>query len=196
MRPAQDELHRRSVRLPGYDYAQPGTYFVTVVTYARGFLLGRIENGEIVLSKLGEVAQQQWEKLPMRFPRVELGAFVIMPNHLHGIIVIHDRRGTAGCAQDSDDGSFRRAPTEEFAKPVPGSIPTIVRSYEAAVTYRIHLMRGQVRSPVWQRNYYEHIIRDDKDWDRNPPVHRIKSGYVGGRPRKSFDHSVKAGRRI
>ena len=141
--PAEESLHRRSVRLPGYDYAQSGAYFVTVVTAGRQCLFGEIINDEMQLNVLGQVAQDQWEKLPKRFPFVELGAFVIMPNHLHGIIVIHDRRGTASCAQDLDDGSSRRAPTEEFAGPVPGSIPTIVRSYKSAVSYRAHLIRGQ-----------------------------------------------------
>ncbi|MGZ6317531.1 MAG: transposase [Anaerolineales bacterium] len=170
-----NEQHRRSIRLQGHDYSQSGAYFVTIVTAGRQCLFGQIVNDEMQLNVLGQVAQDQWEKLLKRFPHVELGAFVIMPNHIHGIVIIHGRRGTAGCAQDLDDESLRRAPTEQFGKPVPGSIPTIIRSYKSAVANRINLMRGRRGYPVWQRNYYEHIIRNEKDWDR---IHR----YIGSNP--------------
>ena len=132
------------------------------------------------LSKFGLVAKQQWEKLPKRFPNIELGAFVLMPNHGHGVIQIieherstadtsrkgiaeNGRRGTADKLNDHNDESSRRAPTERFQKPVPGSIPTIVRSYKSAVAYRINLMRGITGAPVWQRNYYEHIVRNERE---------------------------------
>ncbi len=121
------------------------------------------------------VAQAQWLRLPDRFPALELGAFIVMPNHLHGVIIIHDRRGTAGNLADSDDASYRRAPTEAYGKPVPGSVPTIVRSFKAAVSYRINLVRGNHDRPVWQRNYYEHVIRGEKDWDH---IHR----YIESNP--------------
>ncbi len=170
--------HRRSIRLRGYDYAQPGGYFVTIVTYQRDLLFGEIVDEEMALNKYGMVAKQQWEKLPKRFPNIELGAFTIMPNHMHGIIQILDEncRGTAEVSNDFDGELSRRAPTQEqFQKPVRGSIPTIVRSYKSAVAYRIHLMRGANGTPVWQRNYYEHIIRNHEDWDR---IHR----YIESNP--------------
>lgn len=156
--------HRRSIRLKGYDYSQEGAYFVTIVAWRRECLFGEVVNGEMVLSKFGVVASQQWEKLPQRFPNTELGAYMIMPNHMHGIIVVTNGRGTAGNLNNLDGESSRRAPTQErFQKPVKGSIPTIIRSYKSAVSYRINLMRGTDGVPVWQRNYYEHIIRNDKD---------------------------------
>ncbi len=175
------ERHRRSIRLKEYDYAQVGAYFVTIVTYQRECLLGEIVNEEMCLSKFGLVAKGQWEKLPRRFPNVELSTFVIMPNHVHGIIQIvgESRRVTATNQNNHDGESSRRDPTtettrrappiEQFGKPVKGSIPTIVRSYKSAVTYRINLIRGVSDVPVWQHNYYEHVVRDDKDWDR---IHR------------------------
>ena len=156
--------HRRSIRLQGYDYSQAGAYYVTIVAWQRECLFGEVIGGEMKLSKFGLVAKQQWEKLPKRFPNIELGAFVIMPNHMHGIIVIINGRGTAGIRNDHDGESSRRAPTrEQFQKPVKGSIPTIVRSYKSAVAYRINLMRRTQGVPVWQRNYYEHIIRNEQD---------------------------------
>ena len=158
--------HRHSIRLKEYDYTQPGGYFITMVTYQREHLFGEIENEEMKLSKFGLAAKQQWEKLPKRFSNIEIGAFVIMPNHVHGIIRIIERTGTAGTSETLGSDSSRRAQTEAFQKPVPSSIPTIVRSYKSAVSYRINLMRCTDGVPVWQRNYYEHVIRDHEDWDR------------------------------
>jgi len=158
------KYHRRSIRLPEYDYSQAGAYYVTIVAWHRECLFGEVVVGEMRLTGFGLVAKQQWEKLPKRFPNIELGAFVIMPNHMHAIIMIMDGRGTAGNRNDHAGESSRRAPTrEQFQKPVKGSVPTIVRSYKSAVSYRINLMRGTKEMPVWQRNYYEHVIRDEKD---------------------------------
>lgn len=168
--------HRHSIRLPAFDYAQPGAYYVTIVAWQREYLFGDIVNGEMKLSKLGLVAKQQWEKLPIRFPNIDLGAFVIMPNHMHGIIVIMSGRGTAGHPKNLGGESIRRAPThEQFQKPVKGSIPTIVRSYKSAVSNRINLIRGTQDVPVWQRNYYEHVIRNDKDVQN-------KTDYINANP--------------
>jgi len=168
--------HRRSIRLKGYDYSQAGAYYVTIVAWRRECLFRDVMNDEMKLSKFGLVAKQQWEKLLKRFPNIELGAYVIMPNHMHGIIMITDGRGTAESPNNPDDKSSRRAPTQEqFQKPVKGSIPTIVRSYKSSVSYRINFMRGSDGVPVWQRNYYEHIIRNDKDLQN-------KTDYINSNP--------------
>lgn len=169
--------HRRSIRLPNYDYSQSGAYYITIVTWHRECLFGDVVDGEMVLSKFGLVAKQQWANLPNRFPNITLGAFVIMPNHIHGVIVIMTGRGTAGNLNDHDGELSRRAPThEQYQKPVKGSIPTIVRSYKSSVSYRINLMRGTQDIPVWQRNYYEHIIRNERDLQN-------KTDYIEANPR-------------
>jgi len=159
--------HRRSIRLREYDYTTPGAYFITLVSWQRENIFVEILDGMIELNKFGQIAKQQWEKLPRRFRHIELDEFVIMPNHIHGIIIISaDRsRGTADEVYDNDAESSRRAPTERFAKPVLGSIPTIVRSYKSSVAYRINIMRDTPGVPVWQRNYYEHIVRDEHEWN-------------------------------
>ncbi len=155
--------HRRSIRLLGYDYSQAGAYYVTIVTYQRDCLFGKIENEEMILSDLGKIADECWRAIPDHFPLVELGAYVVMPNHVHGIIVITNGRGT-----------IYRAPTQEqFQKPVVGSIPTIIRTFKAAVTRRIG--REHNATGIWQRNYYEHIIRDQTDLQN-------KTDYVDANP--------------
>jgi len=162
------QIHqRRSIRLKEHDYSQPGGYFITIVTGRRECLFGEIVDGEMILSKFGQVAKQQWEKLRWRFHNIELSAFVVMPNHIHGIVLINDyRRGTADDLKRPDEGVSRHAPTEQFGKPIPDSIPTIVRSYKSAVSYRINLMRGINNIPAWQGNYYEHIIRNQNDLEQ------------------------------
>ena len=149
---------------------------MTIVAWHRECLFGEIINRAMMLNKFGLVAKQQWEKLPNRFPKIELGAFTIMPNHMHGIILITVGRGTAENLDGLDGEATRRAPThEEFQKPVKGSIPTIVGSYKSAVSYRINLMRNTDGVPVWQRNYYEHVIRNDKDLQN-------KTDYIEANP--------------
>ena len=159
---------RRSIRLQGYDYSQAGAYYVTIVTYHRDCLFGEIVNKEMILNDFGKIADECWRAIPDHFPCVELGAVVIMPNHAHGIIVItDDRRGTIYRAPT-------RAPiTEKFGKPTIGSLPTIVRTYKAAVTRRIgHELNA---TGIWQHNYYEHIIRDENDLQN-------KTDYINANP--------------
>ena len=109
------EHHRRSIRLQGYDYTQRGAYYITIVTHRRAHLFGEIINTEMKLSRFGLVAKEQWERLPRRFKHLDLIEFVIMPNHVHGVIAITgEPPGTAEGAHNADHSSFRRAPTGEF----------------------------------------------------------------------------------
>ncbi|HCR70703.1 MAG TPA: hypothetical protein DIW23_04600, partial [Anaerolineae bacterium] len=84
--------HRRSIRLKDYDYSQAGAYYVTIVTWHREFLFGEIVNGEMKLNERGKIVKECWHEIPNHFENVQLGAFVIMPNHVHGIIVIYENR--------------------------------------------------------------------------------------------------------
>ena len=157
--------NRRSIRLQGYDYSQPGAYFVTLVTHRRACLFGEIVDGEMRLSDFGLIADECWRLIPEHFPTVELGAFVTMPNHVHGIIILHDCQHL-GTTDDHGTGTIYRArtPAERFQKPTAGSIPTIIRTYKAAVTRRIG--RKLNYTNIWQRNYYEHVIRTGDDHKR------------------------------
>lgn len=163
-----NRLKRRSIRLPGFDYASENSYFLTLVTDHRKNLFGEIHNDELKITSLGEIARVNWQAIPEHFPNAELDEFVIMPNHLHGIINLFEdhRRGSISHCK----GSIYRAPTtnedppiEAYGKPVPGSIPTIIRTYKASVTRNAREMLGIF--PVWQRNYYEHVIGFDAEYD-------------------------------
>src|SRR5688572_24968334 len=85
--------HRQSIRLPHYDYSQPGAYYVTIVTWHRECLFGEVVNSEMILNKIGQIVQWEWERLPTRFQYIELGAYVVMPNHFHGILIFHESVG-------------------------------------------------------------------------------------------------------
>lgn len=149
--------HRQSIRLQGYDYSQAGAYFVTIITYQRDCLFGEIENKEMVLNNLGKISNECWQEIPEHFPFVELGSYVIMPNHVHGIIVITDKgRGTA--VLRPYDGNPHKINVK------PGSLGAIVRSYKSAVSYRAN--KELTMTGIWQRNYYEHVIRNDKEMDK------------------------------
>jgi len=171
--------HRRSIRLKDYDYSQPGAYFVTMVTWRRACLFGEIINHEIQLSRYGEIVQKWWQEIPIHFPDVETGAFVIMPNHIHGIILIGERRGTAlysQCISVSNDMAY--SPTQGV-ETTPRQKPTlgqIVAYFKYQSTKEMNLLAnpGTV-TKFWQRNYYEHIVRDETDLQN-------KTDYIEGNP--------------
>jgi len=161
-----DKHHRRSIRLKGQDYAEPGTYFVTVCTHERACLFGHVVNGEMHLNDAGEIARRCWEDIPHHFPLVELDVFVIMPNHVHGIIVIRCK----GEASDFDGSSNTQIRVAD-ASPLrprpngtqPGSLFAIVQNYKSISTRKINAARGAPGTPVWLRNYYEHIVRNEQE---------------------------------
>jgi REP element-mobilizing transposase RayT len=166
-----DRHHRCSIRLKGYDYSEAGAYFVTICAQNRECLFGEIRNGGMMLNEYGEIVRKEWMNTGIVRSYVELDEYVVMPNHFHGILVINGR-GTA-CrvrhenVRDESMGTARRVPmVEQFAKPVAGSIPTIIRSFKSAVTKSINQFRNTPGHPVWQRNYYEHIIRSEEEMYR------------------------------
>ena len=155
--------YRRSIRLPGYDYSSAGAYFVTIVTWQRDCLFGDVVNGEMVLNDLGQIADECWRAIPEHFSNVELGAYIIMPNHAHGIIVIqaeelHNEVGAQHCSAPTTLATNEN-PHKINVKP--GSLGAIVRSFKSAVSYRIN--KEHNATGIWQRNYHEHIIRNDRE---------------------------------
>jgi putative transposase len=150
-------LHkRRSIRLKDYDYSQSGEYFITICTHNHECLFGEVVDEGIKLSPQGKTAQQCWLDIPMHFNNAELDEYVIMPNHIHGIIILKDNSvGTRHAVSLH----------EQFGKPKCGTIPTIVRSFKSAATRQIRILTNEYEIPIWQSRFYEHIIRDDKDLD-------------------------------
>jgi REP element-mobilizing transposase RayT len=157
--------HRKSIRLRGYDYSQAGAYFVTIVTFQRAGLFGEIINGEMVLNETGKIIQKWWDDIPIHFPGVETGAFVIMPNHVHGIIILHDRRGAVPApfvSGGENQGGNVLNDKEQGGE----TLGQIVAYFKYQSTKEINALTGAgVVTKLWQRNYYERIIRNDREMD-------------------------------
>jgi putative transposase len=166
--------HRRSIRLKGYDYTQAGAYYITIVAQNRTCLFGSVVNGEVQLNDAGKMLQSQWEALPQRFPNIELDESIVMPNHWHGILVITDKTTNVGAMPCARPGSGQPstgqpqgiAPTEHDHV-----LGEIVGAWKSIVTDEyIDGVRQLNWQPfdrkLWQRNYWEHIVRDEDDLNR------------------------------
>ena len=185
--------HRRSIRLKGYDYSRPGAYFITIVAQDRACLFGKVVDGVMHLSEVGQIVAESWQWLAAQYDYVTLDAWVVMPNHIHGIIVITDQGGDDGGGggddggrgvDDGGGGGSRTAPTANT--PTASNAPTapdaptanapttnaptapakrktvgrLVGAFKTVSTKRINDQRGTPGAQVWQRDFYEHIIRD------------------------------------
>ncbi len=170
---------RKFIRLKGYDYRSPGAYFVTLVSWQRECLFGEVSEGRMRLNCIGNIIDSEWRKLTDHFPNIRADAFVIIPNHGHGIIGIEDistvraTRPTNNEIMDSDirwvnqtevyrDGS----PLQDINRPngpLHGSLGAFIGQFKSRATKRIWALPGMDRHPIWQRNYYEHIIRDEQE---------------------------------
>ena len=172
----KNDKNRRLIRLKNYDYSRAGAYFVTVCVNERRNLFGGIENGKMALSAAGEVARFTWNDLTRHNTNILLDEFVIMPNHMHGIIIIKDSVGAGSkpalvninqtnvriktmVGRDNNvRAGLEPAPTH--------GLPEIVRQFKTFSAKRVNQTRKISRRSVWQRNYYEHIVRDDNDLSR------------------------------
>lgn len=166
--------HRRSIRLQGYDYSQAGAYFVTIVAWQRECLFGEIVDGEMRLNDAGNIVQWEWLELPKRLRYIELGAFFVMPNHFHGILIFREtagatRQGLTIAASgktslhiettDGTDGSpLPRGPK-------PASLGAVMSQFKSRVTKRLWKIPSLNSTPIWQRNYHDRIIRDEREMD-------------------------------
>jgi REP element-mobilizing transposase RayT len=161
--------HRKSIRLKEYDYASPAEYFITICTYERGCLFGEITRERMHLNPLGLIVQEEWLKTQIIRPEIELDEFIIMPNHLHGIIIIKETHvGTHGRASlrgitTPDASMLRINPQAAFLQRQPRSLGAIIAGFKSSATKRINVERKMPYAPVWQPRFYEHIIRNDKD---------------------------------
>jgi putative transposase len=184
--------NRRSRRLKGYNYARAGLYFITIVCQNRIHRFGHIDNGEMILNDFGKVAHDEWVKLSDRFSSVELDAFQIMPDHMHGIINIvkatipgdNPVGATLAVAQEDDDkgaGSYRARVNLALTgvNPAP-TVSDIIGAYKSLVAngcLKIYKSKNELMGKFWQRDYYEHIIRNEK-------AYQNISLYIENNPQK------------
>jgi REP element-mobilizing transposase RayT len=162
--------HRRSIRLRDYDYSRPGAYYVTICAYRRKCLFGEVVKGEMMLNPFGEIVDAYWNAIPGHFPNVELDFFIVMPNHMHGILVIVDPVGAGSPRPISGQGNL--APTNrnhatksdrETAPIQKRTLGQMMGYFKYQSTKRINDIRGTPGAHAWQRNYHEHVIRNEDD---------------------------------
>jgi putative transposase len=149
--------HRKTIRLQGYDYSQSGYYFVTICTHDRLALFGEIQDVSVVLNDGGKIADACWRAITDHFPNVVLDEYVIMPNHVHGILIIENHVGV----QNFEPLQIK---TNRYQHVIPRSIGSIIRCFKIGVTKWFRQNTDVYR--VWQRNFYEHIIRNDEACNR------------------------------
>ena len=160
-----DIQHRRYVRLKGFDYSKAGAYFVTVCAWQRGCLFGEIVDGEMRMNEYGNIVKACWDDIKNRYQQVESDVFVIMPNHLHGIITITDNVG-AGSPRPETNNPMETAPQENGRETLPlqkHTLGQIMGYFKYQSTKRINEIRDNPGCPVWQRNFYEHVIRNEEE---------------------------------
>jgi len=148
------DQYRKIIRLKDYDYSSAGYYFVTIVSYKRKNIFGEIIDGQNNLNPLGIIVEKTWREIPAHFPYIEVDSHIVMPNHFHGILIISEIRAQHVRAQHAE-------PLRETkAQP----LGLIIRSFKSAVTKRVHDLGLFIGEKIWHRNYYEHIIRDEEDY--------------------------------
>ena len=147
---------RRSLRLPGYDYSSSGMYFLTLCTAGKTPLFGRILRGEMVENECGQIVRSYWEELPSRVEHIRADVFVVMPNHVHGVIAIFDNSVIKPSV-----GAIHELPLQSTMARRQMLLPKIVGRFKMNSSKRINKLRNTPGSPVWQRNYYEHVIRNE-----------------------------------
>ncbi|GKT06731.1 transposase [Desulforhabdus sp. TSK] len=198
------QRNRRSIRLQGYDYSQAGAYFVTICTQNRECLFGEIVDGEMRLNAAGVMVQTVWDEIPVHYSGIDIDEFVVMPNHIHGIIAIV---GAAPCGRpfrgQAHDGQARNAPPQggqarggQARGPAPTrlSLSDVVHRFKTMTT-KLYVdgvkQSGWPPFPgrLWQRNYWEHIVRNQSEMDRireyilnNPAQWELDKLFVGAAP--------------
>ncbi|MEA5078121.1 MAG: transposase [Anaerolineaceae bacterium] len=175
----KQHYRHRSIRLAEFDYSLPGAYFITVVTHGRACVFGEIGENVMILNEFGNIVKDEWQKTPLIRPTVGLGAFVVMPNHVHAIVhileepIISNIVTTHSAPNTVEAYSYTPLPRPNvsetnnvgFYSPS-RTVGAFVRGFKGSVTKRINELRALPGAPVWQRNYYEHIIRPDEDYLR------------------------------
>ena len=162
--------HRRSIRFHDFDYASEGGYFVTIVSHHRLSLFGEVADGVMKLNLFGRIVWEEWFNSIKLRPNINLleDEFVVMPNHVHGIVWIVEKMVNKNNNHLPTVGAYCNTPlrsTSFSTMPSPSqTVGAIIRGFKGSVTKRVHILRNNFSEPVWQRNYYEHIISSERDY--------------------------------
>ncbi len=144
--------HRQSIRLPNYDYSRSGMYFVTICTDQKQCLLSEIDRGKMLLNQIGNIVREEWLKSSQIRQEIKLDKYVIMPNHLHGIVMIHNNDLKIGDRSAIDDQGARLAPLQDITLwHKPRSLSSFVAGFKSSVTKRIKIFCTQPNPRIWQR---------------------------------------------
>ncbi len=168
MKKYNNKYRIESVRLKNWDYRNNGAYFITINTGNRKHFFGEIINSEMQLSPIGEYAENFWMEIPKHFPFVELGNFVVMPNHTHGILIINNTDSVISLHRNEMDKSLQcnYSTTNQYysdISPKSGSISTIIRSYKSVVSKHARLLNPEFN---WQPKFHDHVIRNSESFER------------------------------
>jgi REP element-mobilizing transposase RayT len=151
---------RKLTRLKGYDYSHNGYYFVTICTKDREEWFGKVENGKMVLSTSGEVAGNSWAEIPLHFQQIQIDQFSVMPNHVHGILIIEEDMVGNAYMRSNQRNAFMHS-LQNRTKML---LSKIIQQYKASVTRKINLLEGDLHFG-WQKSFYDHVIRNDRSLD-------------------------------
>ncbi|MBN1666761.1 MAG: hypothetical protein JW862_06720 [Anaerolineales bacterium] len=171
----RSQYRTASTRLTDWDYGAAGYYFVTICGQDQRSMFGAIQGETLIETPIGRIAHECWKDIPEHFPNACLDEFVIMPNHVHGIVILRDRASVETLHATSLQPSHPETKSQTMSRisPKAGSLSTIIRSYKSAVTRQVRL--AGYTDFAWQRNYYEHIIRDTES------LHKIRE-YIQNNP--------------
>jgi len=161
--------HRRSIRLRSHDYSSPGYYFITLCCKNRECLFGEIVDHTMILNDFGRIVHDEWMRSATIRKEIELDEFIVMPNHFHAIVLIREEIGRGDRPENDCRGDRPVAPTETNRPvarklpngPKPKSIGSLIGGFKSSVTKQINSNRNKPGEPVWQRNYYERILRNE-----------------------------------
>jgi REP element-mobilizing transposase RayT len=164
-----EKHHRRSIRVKRYDYSQPGAYFVTLVTQNRVCLFCDVEGSQIQPNEIGELIMKCWLRIPNHFSKTNLDDFVLMPNHLHGIIFIYEALGkgeaSPGIVTNSIESISGDASPLQPRETQSRSLGAIIQNFKSVSTRQVNRLYFEPGNKIWQRNYYERIIRNERELD-------------------------------
>lgn len=147
-----------TTRLKDWNYSSHGYYFITICTKSKKCFFGNVHNEEMYLSEIGKTSNQHWLEIPEHFENVNLGEFIIMPNHIHGIIIINNDGNIV--VETRHGVSLRKSSMNKFSKPVKGSLSVIINHFKSSVTRCCH--KNGYFYFSWQSRFYDHIIRNEK----------------------------------